>query len=157
MGGEFREMVDALLSPVNLAVVVATLAAWAGSHLFGIGEIVDVLLLVVGAFTIGWSVGDVATSLYTFAERTARARSEQDLDAAARAFQHAVVLAGVTVVMALLLRRSVRQIQAARGTTVAQAMTPRQPGLPRVGPDPERGRIWSRPGIVSDPAAAAGT
>ncbi len=156
MGSEFGQMVDQLLSPTNLAIMAGTLTAWVGSHLFGVGEIVDVLLLTVGAFTIGWSIGEVASELYTFAERTLRARSEADLDAAAKSFQHAVVLAGVTAVMALLLRQSVRQVVTTRGANVGQAMRPREPGLPEVGPDPEPGRIWSKPAVVADATEPAG-
>jgi len=149
-------MIDALLSPTNLAIMAATLVAWIASQFFGVGEILDVLLLVVGAFAIGWSIGDVAKDLYTFGERTVNGRSDADLDTAAKAFSHAVILAGITVIMAILLRRSVKQIQATRGANVLEAMKPRSPGLPNVGPDPETGRIWSKPGISSDPSLPPG-
>src|SRR5262249_52951249 len=96
LGPEVGDAINALLSPTNLAILAGTLTIWAGSHLFGVGEIVDVILLVVGAFTIGWSIGDVAKDLYTFTEKTVNARSEADLDAAAKAFSHAIVLAGIT-------------------------------------------------------------
>jgi hypothetical protein len=155
-GPDVSQAIDSLLSPTNLAILAGTLTLWAGSHLFGVGEVVDVLLLIVGAFTIGWSISDVAKDIYTFTEKTVNARSEADLEAASKAFSHAVVLAGITVIMALLLRRSARQIQAARGANVVDAMRPRSPGLPRVGPDPESGRIWSRPGIKNDPALGPG-
>ena len=148
---------NSLLSPTNLAILGGTLTLWAGSHLFGVGEIVDVLLLVVGAFTIGWSIGDVAKDVYTFADKTINARMDNGIkDTAAQAFSHAVVLAGITVIMALLLRRSVKGIQATRGATVTEAMRPRSPGLPRVDPDPETGHVWSKPGITSDPGLPAG-
>jgi hypothetical protein len=88
------------------------------SHFFGVGEIVDVLLLIVGAFTIGWSITDVAEDLYNFADLTINAKGEADLDRAAQAFSHAVVLAGITVIMAILLRKSVKEIQVARGATL---------------------------------------
>ena len=115
LGPDAGHAIDALLSPTNLAIMAATLAVWAGSHLFGVGEIADVLLLVVGAFAIGWSIGDVAKDLFTFADATLTAKSEADLDRAAAAFSHAVILAGITVIMAVLLRRSVKSIKASRG------------------------------------------
>ena len=155
-GPEVGQMIDALLTPTNLAIMAATLALWGASHLFGVGEILDVLFLAVGAFTIGWSIGDVAKSLYTFADCALNAKSEADLEKGADAFSHAVVLGGITVVMAILLRRSVKQIQATRGANVVDAMRPRQPGLPRVGKDPQAGRLWSRPGIKSDPTLPPG-
>ncbi|HEX4810609.1 MAG TPA: hypothetical protein VH325_16855 [Bryobacteraceae bacterium] len=156
-GPDVGQQIDALLSPVNLAILAGTLVVWAGSHFFGVGEIVDVLLLVVGAFAIGWSIGDVATDLYNFADLTINAKSENDLDKAAQAFSHAVVLAGITVIMAILLRRSVKEIQVTRGPNVSDAIRLRNsPGLPPVGNDPAAGRIWSKPGISTDPTLPAG-
>ncbi len=155
-GRDIGAMIDSLLSPLNLAILVGTLVVWAGSHFFGVGEIVDVLLLVVGAFTIGWSITDVAKDLYVFADMAINARSEDDLEKGARAFSHAVIVGGITVIMAVLLRRSVKEIQLSRGPGVMQAMRPKQPGLPPIGSDPAAGRIWSKPGITSDPSLPAG-
>src|SRR3954452_16204851 len=86
LGPEAGQMINALLSPTNLAIVVGTLLVWAGSHLFGVGEIVDVLLLIVGAFTIGWSIGDVAKDIYMFVDLTVNGKTEADLEKAAQAF-----------------------------------------------------------------------
>jgi len=155
-GPDVGAAIDTLLSPANLAILAGTLLLWAGSHLFGVGEIIDVLLLIVGAFAIGWSITDVAKDVYAFADLTLNACSDQDLENASKAFSHAVVLAGITVIMALLLRRSVKQISAARGPNVMQAMRPRNPGLRPVAVDPEAGKLWSRPAIRIDPAKAAG-
>jgi len=68
-GPDVGRAIDSLLSPTNLAILGGTLVLWAGSHLFGIGEIVDVIFLLVGAFTIGWSITEVAEYIYTFADR----------------------------------------------------------------------------------------
>lgn len=155
-GPDVGAAIDSLLSPTNLAILVGTLVAWAGSHFFGVGEIVDVLLLVVGAFAIGWSIGDVAKDIFTFGDLTINARSEADLEKASQAFSHAIVLAGITVIMAILLRRSVKEIQISRGANVMDAMRPKNPGLPKVGADPEAGSLWSKPGIKSEPNLPAG-
>lgn len=155
-GPDIGQMIDQLLSPTNLAIMAGTLVLWAGSHFVGIGEIIDVILLAVGAFAIGWSIVDVAKDLATFADCTINAKIENDLEKAAQAFSHAIVLAGITVIMALLLRRSVKQIQATRGANVMDAMRPRNPGLPKIGADPAKGRLWSKPGIESDPDLPAG-
>jgi hypothetical protein len=157
VGPDIGAMVNQFMSPANLVIMAGTLGLWGGSHFFGVGEIIDVLLLAVGAFAIGWSIVDVAKDLYTFADRTLRGRTESDLDEAAQAFAHGIVLAGITVVMAVLLRRSIKQIQATRGANVLDAMRPRNPiGLPKVGVDPEAGKLWSKPGLRSDPALAPG-
>jgi hypothetical protein len=156
LGGDAGRLLLSLVSPMNLAIMSGTLVIWAGSHFVGIGEIVDVLLLCVGAFTIGWSVTDVAKLLFTFADKTVHANKDRDLDEAASALSRAITLAGFTVIMALLLRRSVKKIGIARGTNVADAMRPRNPGLPAVGNDPAAGRMWSRPGITGDPTLPPG-
>jgi hypothetical protein len=151
------QTIACFLTPLNLGIMAGTLALWGGSHFFGIGEIIDVLLLVIGAFTIGWSIVDVARDLYDFADYTINATTDADLEKAAEAFAHAVVLAGVTVIMALLLRKSVKEMPKFRQASVTEAMRPRwRLGLPEVPPDPEAGRIWSRPGIVEDPAYESG-
>jgi hypothetical protein len=156
LGAEFSGFLQSLLTPTTLAILCGTLVVWLASHAFGVGEIIDVLLLTVGAFSIGWSITDVARDLYAFADGTINGKSERDLDVAAQAFGRAVVKGGITVVMAVLLRRSVKQIQIARGPNVGQAMTPRDPGLPRVGPDPAGNKLWSNPGTnLSDPTVAS--
>jgi len=53
---EARHQVQALISPESLAIIAGTLLLWAGSHLFGAGEIVDVILLTVGFAVLGLSV-----------------------------------------------------------------------------------------------------
>ena len=45
-----------------------------GSHFFGVGDIVDVALLLVGALTIGWSIGSVLQDLVDFAQTAIYAR-----------------------------------------------------------------------------------
>jgi hypothetical protein len=149
--------VDALISPANLAITAGTIVVWAGSHFFGVGEVVDVGLLLVGAFFVGWSMKDVVSNLITFGIKTIGARSDQDLDEAARAFANAVIIGGITAVMAILLRRSAKQIQATRGTSPLQAARPRSPGLGNIGPDSQAGAQWRRPTVTADPAAPAGT
>lgn len=51
---EARNQLLALLEPSSIAIISATLLIWAGSHFFGVGEIVDVLLLGVGFSLLGW-------------------------------------------------------------------------------------------------------
>jgi hypothetical protein len=42
-GPDVSQALDSLLSPTNLAILAGTLTLWVGSHVFGVGEIVDVL------------------------------------------------------------------------------------------------------------------
>jgi hypothetical protein len=78
-----REQVQAMLSPESLAIIAATVALWAGSHFFGVGELVDIILLVTGFALLGLSVISGAEELYKFATQAAGAHSEADLDQAA--------------------------------------------------------------------------
>jgi len=150
------EQVNMLLSPENLAILVGTLIVWAGSHFYGVGEIADVILLSIGAFAIGWSVVDVANMLYEFAVSSVNAQSEQDLDRAARAFAGAVVEGGITVIFAVLLRKSAKQLQATRGPSVRDVMRRRNPALENIGPDAQANQRWRKPTTTGDPALPPG-
>jgi hypothetical protein len=148
--------IDALLSPATLAILVTTLGVWAGSHFFGVGEIVDVGLLLVGAFFVGWSITDVAEDLFIFGNKSINAGRDEDIDIAAKAFAAAVVTAGITAVMALLLRRSATQLQVTRGANVSQIIRPQNPGLLQAGSDSQAGRFWRKPAVTGDPTLPAG-
>jgi hypothetical protein len=157
MPGNLGATFEAMLTPVNLGIMVVTLVVWAGSHFFGVGEIVDVGLLLVGAFAIGASIGDAATKLYEFATTAMDAQCDADLDRAAQAFAAAVIQLGIDAVMAILLRRSALDLQAARGATIGEVARLRnQPGLPSVGADPQPGAIWYRPTTTADVTMRAG-
>jgi hypothetical protein len=156
MPANLAHQIGPLLTPQALVILVGTLGIWAGSHFFGVGEIVDVGLLLVGAFFVGWSITDVAKDLLIFATKSINARTDEDIDIAAQAFARAVVTGGLTAVMALFLHRSARNIQATRGTIVAVAIRPRNPGLAQVGPDVQAGRLWRRPSVTGDASLPAG-
>lgn len=155
-GGTCRRASRDSLTPGNLALMGGTLAIWAGSHFFGVGEVVDVALLLVGAFTIGWSISGVVRDLVEFGTGVMSARTDQDLDRAARLFASAVVTAGITAVFAILLRRSASSIQAARGSTVGEVLTIRRPGLVPVEPEPAGSGLFRTPTVTGNPGMAAG-
>lgn len=132
---------ETLLSPQSLAVVTGTLVVWAASHFLGVGEIVDIILLAVGVVVLGKAVWDLAEALWAFADRALNAKTDQDLDEAARHFARAVTLGGVDLIAALLLRRSARSVRA-RGRL-------RISGLIDAGPPPASGgRLFYRPRIT---------
>lgn len=95
-----------LLDPLVLAVVAVVVVAWAVSHFFAIGEIVDVILLIVGVISLGpiaWRAGE---HLVNFAVKTVNGKTSEELDEAAKDLSAAVALIGVQVVMALLLKKA---------------------------------------------------
>lgn len=146
---------DAFLTAENLEILAGTIAIWAGSHFFGVGEVADVALLLIGAFTVGWSITRVASDLIAFGVGVIRARSDQDLDRAAASFASAVVAGGVTAVFAILLRRSAAKLEA-RGPGFARMIRPREPGLLEVEPAPEGDGLFRKPSIIGDPLLPAG-
>jgi hypothetical protein len=103
---EARNQVLALVQPDSIAIVSATLLVWGGSHLFGIGEIVDIILLIAGFGLLGTSVVAGASELSSFVTVTVRARTDADLDRAAAHFARAVSILGVAVTSTLLMRKS---------------------------------------------------
>lgn len=137
-----------MLEPRTLAITAATLAVWAGSHFFGVGEIVDIILLVVGAVTLGFSVFEGARELYDFATAAVNAKSEHDLDVAADHFARAVTILGISVVQAVLLRGQARTVIARGKPTIYPRV--------RVGTPPAGNELrLSRPPSI--PGGALGT
>src|SRR4051794_18427136 len=101
---EAREQFLALLSPANAAITGGVLLVWAGSHAFGVGEAADVVLLGIGAVTIGWQVVHAADDLNQFFRIAASAQSEADLDRAADHLARFISAVGIVVLMALIAK-----------------------------------------------------
>ena len=95
----------ALVTPQALSTMAGIVVIWAGAHFFGIGEIADVILLIVGWAAVGGIAVDAGKKLYDFAIKTYSAKMESDLDAAAKDLADAITLLGVDTVLALLLRK----------------------------------------------------
>jgi hypothetical protein len=145
---EGRAMVESMLDPTSLALIGGTLVVWIGSHAFGIGEFVDLVLLGAGVVTLGFSALEGAKALYDFATGAFGARSESDLDQAGQSFAKAVLILGVSTVQAILLHGQAR-------ATLARGRPQLYPP-PEVGPTPPAGnqlRI-SRPATL--PGRAVG-
>ncbi len=147
--GSIKDQIDALVSPENVVIVCSTFLLWAISHLFGVGEVIDVALLLIGAAALGPSVGEAITTLIDASMICLQATNDSDLDRSAELFAKGATTLGFDALMALLLRRTAKGIEVSRGGGVVRpswlkVATPRQPGLPNVGPDPNAGQLWSR-------------
>jgi hypothetical protein len=99
-----RHEFEALLSPTSLGIIAGTLVVWAGSHAFGVGEAVDVVLLLGGAVFLGMAVFDVAGELGDFLVVTSTAADERDLDEAASHLARAIAIMGVAAFIALVAK-----------------------------------------------------
>ncbi|MGG6196117.1 hypothetical protein ACQV2B_18805 [Pantoea allii] len=94
-----------MITPEALATMATVVVIWSGAHFFGIGEIADVVLLVVGWVAVGGVALEAASKLYEFAIKSCQARTEQDITAAGIALAEAITLIGVNTALALLLRK----------------------------------------------------
>ena len=102
MPGDVRERLAALLTPEALATMAGVAAMWAGSHFFGVGEIIDVALLVGGWVAVGAAAGQAAHKLYDVVTITSHARSDADLNRAARELADVAALVGIEFILAML-------------------------------------------------------
>lgn len=128
LGPDARAQVEAMLSPESLAIIGGTVIVWAGSHFFGVGEVADVILLVVGFTLLGTSAYDGARELIAFAQTALGATNDAAVDEAAEHFSRAVVILGITTISAILLRKS--------ASGVVKRGAPRMEPMPNVGRPP---------------------
>ncbi|MBI1833061.1 MAG: hypothetical protein HYR84_16600 [Planctomycetes bacterium] len=101
---EMRDQFASLFNAQNLAITGGVLAAWGASHLIGVGEVVDIILLVVGVVTIGLQAIQAARDIGKFLTIAAHAKSDHDLDIAANHLARAVVTIGVAAFIALIMK-----------------------------------------------------
>lgn len=102
--GSMQHEFAALLTPTNLAIMAGTLALWAASHLAVVGEVVDILLVLSGAFFLGMAVFDVMGEFADCLKLTINAKTTNDLDGAASHLARAVSIIGVAVFVAFLAK-----------------------------------------------------
>lgn len=99
-----RHEFEALLSPTSLGIIGGTLVFWAGSHVFGVGIVADIVLLIGGVFFLGMAIYDVAGELGSFLVTTSTAADTKDLDKAASHLARAIAIIGVAAFIALLAK-----------------------------------------------------
>lgn len=127
--GQTAAKLSALLEPAALALLGGTLLAWAGSHLIGIGEAVDILMMVTGFVFLGWDAIKAVKHLVEFARLSVGANTEADLDRAADHLAQAVAIIGVDVVLAFLTHRSIKAWKGRyRPTTIGDPTLPEGTG-----------------------------
>jgi hypothetical protein len=108
MGPELAAQFRAMLTPVNVGIIAVTLTAWAVSHAFGAGEVVDIGLLAVGAVFLGMAVFKAGEDIGECLMTTLNAETQPDLDRAAGYLAQAVAILGVVAFFSLLARVGAR-------------------------------------------------
>ena len=138
MQGEFK----AMFTGRNLALMAGVLAAWAASHAFGVGEVLDLLLFLVGLVVIGSGVLQCATDLARFVTVARQARRHAELNEAAACLARVVAVLGVTVFMALLTRVASRLPRGRAAGLRAEGAPAAGRGLPSAGGASEPARLY---------------
>lgn len=103
---DLRAQFTALLTPVNLGIMVGSLVVWAAGHFFGVSEIVDAFLLGFGLFYLGRAAIDAARLLKNVIEITCAASTENELEDAAKDLAEVIAIIGVVAFFALLAKVS---------------------------------------------------
>lgn len=141
------EQLRALLTPENVAALVAILGIWAASQAFGIGEIVDLILAVGGVIMLGPEAIRAVQNLVEFTTGAVGAQDYADLDQAGEHLATAVAIVGVDGAMALLAHKAGGAIkEGAPSLTTAEAELVTPDGIRvRVSDPVERLPGWDKP------------
>jgi hypothetical protein len=125
LGPEAGHQLKQMISPQSLAIMAGVLISWVVSHGFGVGEIIDVVILTVGVFAIGMAIFSGLDHLYNSVSGTYKATTERDLEKAADEFAKAISILGVQAVLAILFRKTPTT---GRGGNYNLGAPPRTPG-----------------------------
>jgi hypothetical protein len=101
---EMTQQLRDLFSPENMAITTGAISVWAAGHFFGVSEVVDLILLMVGAMTLGPQVLELTDLLYKYFELVENARNVRDLDNASKILAKVVTTLGITTFLALIGR-----------------------------------------------------
>lgn len=115
---DMREQFAALLSAENLATTATVLGVWATSQACGVGEAVDVGLIIFGVWTMGTQVLGVARDLGQFVRIAQRARTASDLEVASLHLARALSVIGVVAFAAMVTKGA----KGLKGTRVGRAI-----------------------------------
>jgi len=99
-----RDQLKAIVEPASLAIVAGVLTAWIVGHALGVGEIIDIVIAVVGLASIGLVIFTGLDELYEFAKLTYFAKGDDGLTAAADHLARAIAILGVETVLAVLFK-----------------------------------------------------
>lgn len=101
---DLRAQFTALLTPVNLGIMVGSLVVWAAGHFFGLSEIADAFLLGFGLVFLGKAAIDAARLLKNVIEITCSASTVAELEEAAKDLAEAIAIIGVMAFFSLLAK-----------------------------------------------------
>lgn len=149
--GDAGRRLLALITPAALATMAVVTGIWAFAHFFGVGEIADVIVLVVGAAAIGGSAAEAAAKLVGFAVGTYHAKTDADLHRAATDLAAAISIIGIDVALAMLLHNRPKSIFT---SSYKGALARYSEAFPV--PLPRNSRFRYKPTVEFDPNKEAG-
>ncbi|MES1204660.1 MAG: hypothetical protein ABUS79_01865 [Pseudomonadota bacterium] len=126
VGPETKAQLQSLIAPESLEIMAGVLVAWIVAHAFGLGEIIDAILLAGGAIAIGWAIFDGIDHLYDFASLTYKGRSSGDFERAADHLAKAITILGIQTILAVLFKGAKNP---RTGRMNPGAAPPKTPGL----------------------------
>jgi hypothetical protein len=114
-----------LLTPENLAAMVALTAAWVGTQgVPVVGQAVDAALLALGVTLLMIQAAEIAESLWKYANHAREARTLSELDAAATFLAQAISRAGINVVAFVLTKRALGKVRPPPPAAAPRLSTP---------------------------------
>jgi hypothetical protein len=156
MAPELATQFRAMLTLGNIAIAVGTLAVWAVSQAFGVGEVVDVFMLVVGAAFIGMGIFKAGEDLGDCLVATLDAQGLPDLDRAAEYLAQAVVILGVTAFFALLAKMASKFARGGAATEEGAAGGPGAAAAEDAAPKPPSSPKPPKPKLTDEPEPPPG-
>ena len=108
---EVAEEIKAIFTPATLATMVGVFAAYIAAHATGIGQAMDIGMLIAGGIFFGLDAFAIFKDIAGFAGAV-NATTEEELDQAGEHLASAVAKIGVDAVMTLLTRKVADKIQA---------------------------------------------
>jgi RHS repeat-associated protein len=106
-----------LVSAEKLAVTAGIFAIWASSHAFGVGLVVDAIMLGIGYYFLGKAAADLIVGLITLTLNINGATCLKDLENAARTLSQTIAKAGSALVDGLVLRKVFSKTEGDLGAT----------------------------------------
>lgn len=117
---DMRDEFLKLLTPEALGMMGAMIAVFAASQYFGVGIVID-LLLIAGIVMAGVQARAVADDVVKFYQIASKAKSSADLDRAGRHLAAAVSVVGVQLIVILITHRVGKAVGKTKAIIVTNA------------------------------------
>ncbi|WP_186454740.1 hypothetical protein [Nitrospirillum amazonense] len=101
---EMQQAAKSLFTRETLYWLAGFLVVWAGGHLAGYGEAIDVILLGVGYAMVGWSVFQGLNDLGHGIALATTAKTQHDLDEAAKRTAAGLTILTINAIIALIAK-----------------------------------------------------